>query len=271
MKTKFVIFAAVAVLAAAAIYFLARTPGLSRDGEGYRLVWAEEFDTDGLPDPVSWGYEEGYVRNREEQYYTAADTSNAIVHDGKLVITARLDDNAPHRITSASINTLGKVDFSPGCRIEVSARIPTGKGSWPAIWMMGTDIVSAGWPACGEIDVMENVGFDPQRIYGTVHSVGSVNNPDPSIEKGNWLDIDKVWEDFHTYAIEWEEDYIAFYFDGDHYFTYRKPENPEYWQFSKPFYILINLAIGGSWGGEVDESIFPLEYRIDYVRYYRKD
>jgi len=234
------------------------------------LVWAEEFNADGPPDPATWGYEVGFIRNQEAQYYTAGRAENARVEGGCLVIESRHEDYAGASYTSASVNTLGKKEFFCG-RIEVRAKIPTGVGSWPAIWMMGTDITRAGWPECGEIDVMENVGYEPDTIYATVHTPGSVNDPG-KVDKGGQITVSAPYADFHVYAVEWRPDRLDFFVDGRNYFTYRKDARySAYWRFSKPFYVLLNTAVGGTWGGMhgIDDGIFPLQYSIDYVRYFQ--
>jgi len=234
------------------------------------LVWAEEFNADGPPDQSTWGYEAGFIRNQEAQYYTVGRLENARVEGGCLVIESRREDYAGAGYTSASVNTLGKREFLYG-RIEVRAKIPTGAGSWPAIWMMGTDITQAGWPECGEIDIMENVGYEPDTIYATVHTPGSVNDPG-RVDRGGRITVPAPYADFHVYAVEWHPDRLEFYVDEAKYFTYRKDDRyPAYWRFGKPFYILLNTAIGGTWGGQhgIDDGIFPLKYSIDYVRYYQ--
>jgi beta-glucanase (GH16 family) len=235
-----------------------------------KLVWAEEFNVDGLPDPAIWGYETGLIRNQEAQYYTAGRPENARVEGGCLVIESRKEDYAGAKYTSASVNTLGKRQFLYG-RIEVRAKIPTGVGSWPAIWMMGTDIIQAGWPECGEIDIMENVGYEPDTIYATVHTPGSVRDPG-KVVKGGQIMLSAPYADFYVYAVEWHSDRLEFFVDDHKVFTYRKDDRyPDYWRFAKPFYILLNTAIGGTWGGQqgIDDGIFPLKYSIDYVRYYQ--
>jgi len=233
------------------------------------LVWAEEFSADGPPDPAVWSYEVGLIRNQEAQYYTEGRLENARVEGGNLVIESRKEEYAGAHYTSASVNTLGKREFFRG-RIEVRAKIPTGRGSWPAIWMMGTNIPQAGWPECGEIDIMENVGYEPDMIYATVHTPGSVNDPG-KVDRGGHIDIADPFSDFHVYAVDWHTDRLDFFVDGEKYFTYRKDTRyPHYWRFDRPFYLLLNTAIGGNWGGQqgIDDAIFPLRYVIDYVRYY---
>jgi beta-glucanase (GH16 family) len=236
-----------------------------------KLIWAEEFNYSGLPDPKICGYEVGFIRNQEAQYYTEERLENARVEDGCLVIESRKESSAGASYTSASVNTLGKKDFFYG-RIEVRAKIPKGVGSWPAIWMMGTNIPRVSWPECGEIDIMENVRYEPNRIYATVHTPGSLHNPG-FVTRGGHIDIPSPFADFHVYAVEWRSDGIDFFLDGEKYFTYKKDNRyPDYWRFDKPFYLLLNTAIGGNWGGEkgIDDSIFPLKYFIDYVRYYQR-
>ncbi|MDN5202272.1 glycoside hydrolase family 16 protein [Fulvivirgaceae bacterium BMA10] len=274
--------------------FIAFSGSAQYNTEFDELVWQEEFDYQGHPNPAFWTYEEGFVRNKEEQYYTRRNKKNVRVEDGYLIIEA-IQDEKPKKvarrgtkhlsprlhnrykytkvkpkITSGSINTLGKVNFQYG-RIEVRAKIPTGIGSWPAIWTLGADIGEVGYPQCGEIDIMENIGYEPNNIYGTVHTPGSKIDAN-KVPRYEVFKLKKPWEDFHTYAIEWYEDRIDFFVDEKKYFTYHKyKEHPEYWRFDKAHYLLLNLAVGGSWGGAkgVDNKIFPLKYYVDYVRYYR--
>ncbi len=225
----------------------------------WKLVWSDEFGYQGLPDPSKWDYEVGFVRNNEAQYYTKARLENAHVENGQLTIEARKDNYQGHAISSASIITKGKASWTYG-RLEVRAQIPTGKGSWPALWMLGTNIDQVSWPACGEIDIMENVGFEPDTIYGTVHL--------PGIDKGGQHKATAPYSGFHLYAIEWFADRIDFYYDSVKYFTFTKGAGSE--AFDKPQYLLMNIAVGGSWGGQqgIDDAIFPLKMMIDYVRVY---
>ena len=230
---------------------------------GWDLVWHDEFDGSGLPNAANWGYEVGYVRNNELQYYTENRLENARLENGNLVIEARNDSFDGHPITSASLTTQGKAAFRYG-RIEVRAKIPTGNGTWPAIWTLGTNITDVGWPACGEIDIMENVGFMPTTIYGTVHMTGGAH--------GGNVDIASPWTDFHVYAVEWYPDRIDFFVDDQKYFTHTNDGTTANWPFDADQYLILNLAIGGDWGGQqgVDMSLFPHLYSIDYVRVYRK-
>jgi beta-glucanase (GH16 family) len=249
----------------------------------WELVWSDEFDYTGLPDATKWDYEVGFVRNRELQYYTKARQENARVEDGNLVIEARCEafpnpgyDAASKRwqksrkdaeYTAASLITLNKASWQYG-RIEVRAKLPEGKGVWPAIWMMGTDRTKVGWPRCGEIDIMEFVGKAPNLVHGTVHFPNAEGKHRSS---GGKLKTVAPYDDFHVYAIEWSKERIDFYFDTKKYFSFDldKANVGEGNPFRKPFYLLINFAVGGSWGGPVDPAVFPSKYLIDYVRVYR--
>jgi len=248
----------------------------------WKLVWSDEFDYEGLPDPKKWDYEEGFVRNNEMQYYTRARLQNARVENGVLVIEGLKEPFRNLRYksgskawqeqpefasyTAASLITLNKSSFQYG-RIEVKAKLPQGKGVWPAIWMLGTNMSDVGWPRCGEIDIMEFVGKDPNRIHGTVHyAIDGRHGAD-----GGKLKTDKSFSGFHVYAIEWFEDRIDFFFDQTQYHTFivdkAGADNP----FCKPQYLLVNLALGGSWGGDIDDEILPQKFLIDYVRVYELD
>jgi beta-glucanase (GH16 family) len=245
------------------------TPTPASGPAGWSLVFADEFDAPGALDPAKWGYEIGYVRNEEKQYYTSR-SENVRAEGGNLLIEGRKEAYQGYGYTSASINTRGRFEFQYG-RVEVRARLPAGNGTWPAIWMLGTNISQAGWPTCGEIDVMENVGFEPTRIHGTVHT--AAYNHVQGTAKGASVTIANPWEDFHVYAMEWYPDHIDVFVDGQKYFTFRNEgTGSRTWPFDKPQYLLINLAIGGSWGGQrgIDDSRFPHRYLVDYVRIYKQ-
>ena len=234
----------------------------------WELVWADEFDYSGSPATESWDYEIGHIRNHELQYYTK-HSQNVRVEDGLCIITARLEGE--DSITSASINTFGKMDFLYG-RMEVKGQIPSALGTWPAIWMLGTKLSEMGWPACGEIDIMEHVGYDPDRIHANIHN--KAYNHSIGTNKGNQIEVKDPMADFHIYAVEWFEDHMDFFMDDSLYFSFENDMegNNDTWPFDKSHYLLINLAFGGSWGGEkgVDTSLLPMEYKIDYVRYFKK-
>ncbi len=243
--------------------------GCAKESE-WNLVWSDEFENDGQPDITKWTFEEGYVRNRELQYYTAGRLENARVEDGMLVIETRKDDFEEHPITSASLTTEGKQSWIYG-RIEVKAKLPTGLGTWPAIWMLGVNRREVGWPTCGEIDIMENVGYDPDIIHANIHT--KAYNHVKGTNKGDKIQALAPYDTFHVYAIEWYKDRIDFYLDDTKYFTFENEgTGNDAWPFDKPHYLILNTAFGGSWGGTngVDESILPVKYYIDYVRVYQK-
>lgn len=238
------------------------------DKSKWNLVWSDEFDKDGLPDPSKWGYEEGYIRNGEKQYYTKARKENARVEGGHLIIEGRNDNWEGKPVTSASLTTAGKKSFLYG-RIEARLKVPTGKGTWPAFWMLGENIGEVGWPKCGETDIMEYVGFDPDKLHANIHC--ETFNHTKGTGKGSTLTLEKPWEGFHVYAVEWYPDRMEFFIDDTRYFVYRKPgDSKNVWPFGDPQYVILNLAIGGAWGGAqgIDDSIYPAKYEIDYVRYY---
>jgi len=229
-----------------------------------KLVWSEEFNRPGQPDPSKWDYEVGFVRNHEAQYYTRNRAENAHVDGGHLTIEARKETFEKATVTSASLTSRQSWTYG---RIEVRAKIPTGRGTWPAIWMLGTNIKEVGWPACGEIDIMENVGFDPDKIHCTVHTRDAAGK---HASKGNSINADKPYDGFHVYAVDWTAKQMVFTYDGKVVLTYANDgTNP--WPFDKPQYLILNLAIGGEWGGQkgVDEAIFPSKYLVDYVRVYQ--
>jgi beta-glucanase (GH16 family) len=236
---------------------------------GWTLVFSDEFDRAGALDPARWDYELGYIRNGEAQYYTSRP-ENVRAESGNLVIEARKEAYQGYVYTSASVNTLGRFEFLYG-RVEVRARIPTGRGAWPAIWMLGTRRAQTGWPACGEIDIMENVGFNPLAIHASVHT--TAYNHTIGTQKSAILNVTNPWEDFHLYAMEWYADRIDIFVDGQKYFTFRNEgTGAGTWPFDKPQYLLINLAIGGTWGAQkgVDATLFPKQFLVDYVRIYKQ-
>lgn len=261
---------------------------LTAHATDWRLVWSDEFNEDGLPDPTKWSYEEGFIRNRELQYYTAGRRENARVEGGHLVIEARKEvhpnaryqADAPERrwqqrwekadYTSASLNTRNHATWTYG-RIEVRAKLPSGRGTWPAIWTLGTNISSVGWPACGEIDIMEYVGHDPGVVHANVHTRGF--NHTRGNGRGARVSVPDAEKDFHVYAVEWTPARLEFYVDDRKYFTLENDgTGVDSWPFDAPQYLILNLAIGGAWGGQqgIDDAIFPQRFLIDYVRVYQK-
>ena len=239
--------------------------------EGFELVWNDEFNVDGKPDESKWGYDiksPGWVNN-ELQYYTS-DSINVRVKNGKLEIEAHYYSSPEDQYTSARIVSRNKGDWLYG-RVEVKAKLPAGIGTWPAIWMLPTDWEYGGWPASGEIDIMEHVGYDQNVIHGTVHTESF--NHTKNTQVGNQITIPTASIDYHIYAIEWMEDRIDFYVDDNKYFTFEN-QNKTYneWPFDKRFHLIMNIAIGGMWGGVqgVDNSVFPVQMDIEYVRVYKK-
>jgi beta-glucanase (GH16 family) len=266
-------------------FLILTTSSLSADWE---LTWADEFEQDGLPDPAKWTYEEGFVRNRELQYYTANRLENARIENGVLIIEARKErfPNPRHQpdaserrwqqqrahadYTSASLTTRGRAEWTYG-RIEVRAKLPGGRGTWPAIWMLGTNMSEVGWPACGEIDIMEYVGHHPGVVHANVHTRGY--NHTRGNGRGAQIKVPDAETDFHVYAVEWTPEHLKFFVDDEDYFTLKNDgTGVDSWPFDAPHYLILNLAIGGAWGGQqgIDDSIFPQPFLIDYVRVYRR-
>ncbi len=238
--------------------------------QSWQLVWSDEFDYTGLPDPAKWGYEVGYIRNGELQYYTDQRLENARVENGNLIIETRRDYFNGHEYTSASLHTLNTATWTYG-RIEVRAILPTGRGMWPAIWTLGVNLNQVGWPACGEIDIMENVGFDPDRVHGNIHT--QAYNHAIGTNKGASILVNEPYNIYHIYRVDWYEDRIEFYVDDNNYFTFNNEYTGwEAWPYFEPQYLLLNAAFGGSWGGMqgVDPGILPQQFHIDYVRVYQQ-
>jgi beta-glucanase (GH16 family)/glycerophosphoryl diester phosphodiesterase len=244
----------------------------SPPAKGWKLMWSDEFSYNGLPDSTKWEYEVGGHGwgNNEMQYYTAKDTLNAKTENGLLKITARHQAKDDKQYTSARLLTRNKSEFTYG-RFEIRARLPAGRGTWPAIWMLGTNIDKAGWPLCGEIDIMEHVGYEKDSIFGTIHS--EAYNHIKGTQKGKAIFIEKPYDEFHVYSMEWTPEQIDFLVDGqvfNHIANEHKTVNE--WPFDQPFFLILNLAVGGNWGGRygVDESVFPAELQVDYVRVFKK-
>ena len=253
-----------------------QTSDLSRNPPEWRLVWSDEFDYNGLPDPKKWGYDVGGHGwgNKELQYYTEARKENARVENGKLIIEARKDAWEGHEYTSARLISKGKGDWTYG-RIEVRAKLPSGNGTWPAIWMLPTGHEYGSWPSGGEIDIMEHVGFDPDVIHFSIHT--KAYNHKINTQKTATIKVDDARSGFNVYTVEWTPEEIRGYVNEQKYFTFKNERltNPaadfQQWPFDKPFHLLLNIAVGGTWGGAkgVDETIWPQRMEIDYVRIYQ--
>lgn len=231
-----------------------------------KLVWQEEFNGDALNESV-WNFELGDGcpnicgwGNNEKQIYTK---DNHSLKNGNLVIKVLKQGDG---YTSTRITTAKKKEFQYG-RMEVRAKIPAGKGIWPAFWMLGSNIKQVGWPKCGEIDILEYVGREPHEIFTSLHTQDSHGNTINTKK----TKISNIEEGFHLYAIDWTKDKIEFFVDNQSVYTFA-PEikNENTWPFNQPFYFIINVAVGGNFGGhDVDNSIFPQEFVVDYIRVYQ--
>ncbi|MEA5459548.1 glycoside hydrolase family 16 protein [Arcicella sp. LKC2W] len=239
----------------------------------YKPFWADEFNKNGLPDAKKWGYDVGGSGwgNHELEYYTKDNLKNARVENGKLIIEAIKEPFEDKNYTSARLTSKGKADFLYG-RFEVKAKLPKGLGTWPAIWMLATEH-SYGqnyWPDNGEIDIMEHVGYDPNVIHASVHTKSYYHSI--GTQKTAVKTIPTSMTEFHVYRIDWTPEKIDSYIDGELYFTFKNEKTGwKEWPFDKKQHILLNLAVGGDWGGQkgVDDSIFPQKFEIDYVRVYK--
>ena len=249
---------------------------------GWHLVWQDNFRKPGRPDAAKWNYEHGFVRNHELQYYRPA---NAVVRNDMLIIEARRqrvrntayrpgakgwqNDRKWTRYTSASLTTEGKESWKYG-RFEIRAKLPAGRGMWPAFWMLGTDISKVGWPRCGEIDIMEWLGRQARIIHGTVHWATKTTGHQSAYH--TFKLGSSAAAKFHTYRTDWSSRHIKMYVDGKKYFTFnvdsagKGPDNP----FRKPMFLIMNLAMGG-WGGPLDGHALPAKYEIKYVRVYQRN
>jgi beta-glucanase (GH16 family) len=235
------------------------------------LSWADEFDGPEV-NLDNWTFETGDNGwgNQELQNYTNGDNSEIV--DGVLVITAeKVNDNTePGSYTSSRMITENKQEFQYG-KIEVRAKLPSGTGIWPAIWMLGADFRTAGWPACGEMDIMEYVGYDPNVVHSTVHTPSGFGNNG----NGSSMSLETAEEEFHIYGMIWTEKRLVFYVDDPEnvVHTYAPPvKTADNWPFDQPAFFILNVAVGGTWGGAqgVDNSIFPQSMEVDYVRVYQE-
>ena len=232
-------------------------------------VWADEFNYSGRPDTAKWGCDTGGHGwgNNELEYYTAGD--NAYVKDGMLTIEARKEEKGGRNYTSARMVSKNKGDFLYG-RFEARAKLPKGRGLWPAIWMLPTDWAYGDWPNSGEIDIMEQVGFDPDTIHISVHT--QAYNHVIGTQKTAITAVPDANEAFHVYRVDWTPEEIRGYVDNRLILTFKNEhKTPAEWPFDKRFHWLLNIAVGGNWGGAhgVDDSVFPARMEIDYVRVYQ--
>lgn len=248
---------------------------------GFQIAWSDEFNVDGLPDPTKWSYDTdrnflGWYNN-ELQYYAAARADNSNVANGSLVITARqenlagagLADWGGQAYSSARLVTRGKAQWTYGF-IEIRAKLPCGRGTWPALWMLSAPPQGA-WPDDGEIDIMEHVGFDPGVVHGTMHTLAynhTRNNSRTATTK-----VPDACTAFHRYQLTWNANQIKVGVDDRNFYQYANDGsgNAE-WPFDSPQYLIFNIAVGGDWGGQmgVDDTIFPVKMEVDYVRVYQQ-
>ncbi|CAG4884366.1 Beta-glucanase [Georgfuchsia toluolica] len=248
----------------------------------WELAWSDEFNYSGLPDESKWGYEGGFTRNEEAQWYSIRRKENARVENGLLILEARKEQipnpgykstatnwrqSRPYaQYTSASLITKNKASWAYG-RIEVRAKLPKGKGLWPAIWTIGANIDQEKYPKCGEIDIMEYYGKIPDQIFANLH----FDKNGARTSSSGKMALDNASGSFHVFAIEWDHDRIDFFVDQVKYhsFAVSSADSGDYNAFRNEHYLLINLAMGGASGGSIDDSILPAQFLIDYVRVYR--
>jgi len=231
-----------------------------------KLVWEENFDSktlnrdswnfdigNGCPDLCGWG-------NNERQIYTE---TNHTLKEGNLIIQAQLENDV---FTSTKITTKGKKQFLYG-RFEARAKLPVGHGLWPAFWMLGSNISTIGWPKCGEIDILEYIGREPHMVFTSLHTQDS-HGETINTKKTKF---DTIEEGYHIYAMDWTKDKIEFFVDSKLVYTFQPSiKNDDTWPFNQPFYLIVNLAVGGNFGGpEVDKSVFPQQFSIDYIKVYQ--
>lgn len=251
----------------------------------YTLIWEDNFDNNGSPDTSRWGYEKGFIRNEEEQYYTDR-SENVRIENGILILEAHKEEIENDRFvsennsswiknrkkaaySSASLTTEGIASWEYG-KIEVKAKLPKGRGMWPAIWMLGDNIKQVGWPECGEIDIMENVGFEPDKIFGTVHT--KAYNHMLNTQVGKSITVNDVYGVFHVYSVIWTPNKIKILVDDQIYMTFvNENKTTAEWPFNQSFHLKLNVAVGGAWGGQkgIDDSIFPQRMEVDYVKIYQ--
>ena len=236
----------------------------------HKPFWSEEFNYKGLPDNTKWKYETGGSGwgNNELEYYTKS-LQNASVAKGKLIITARKENIGKKSYSSARLVSVNGGSLLYG-RVEVKAKLPSGRGTWPAIWLLPDQNTYGGWPKSGEIDVMEMVGYDPNNVHFTVHT--ELYNGAMGTQKGNSKLIPTSGTSFHKYRMDWTPDAIKGYYDDQLIFTYLNDgKGSPSWPFNQKFHLLLNLAVGGNWGGikGVDDNAFPTAMQVDYVRFYK--
>ncbi|HEV1993280.1 MAG TPA: glycoside hydrolase family 16 protein [Candidatus Acidoferrum sp.] len=288
MKTRFPVHPAALVpipLAAALLLFSCGGGATLQPppATGFTLVWSDEFNgADGSsPDASKWTYDTGVGGNgwgnNELETYTNR-TKNAQIQGGNLVITAAKEtyadpsDSVTRNYTSARLKTQGLFSQAYG-RFEARIKIPAGQGMWPAFWMLGNNISSVSWPKCGEVDIMENIGKEPGTVHGSLHGPSTVSQTSDATAAFSLPASQKFADDFHLYAVEWEPGTVRFYVDANLYGTFTQSQWSAggTWTFDHPFFIILNVAVGGDWPGSPDNTtVFPQQMLVDYVRVYTK-
>jgi beta-glucanase (GH16 family) len=237
----------------------------------WQLVWEDNFDGPAgqLPDAANWNFELGTDWGNAQLEYTTDRAENASMDgEGNLAITARRESYSGSAFTSARITTKDKFEQAYG-RFEARIKMPTGPGIWPAFWLLGDNIDEVSWPQCGEIDIMEYRGQEPTLVHGTLHGPGYSGGA--SITKSYGLEADRFDKDFHIFAVEWDDEYIDFYVDNFLYQRLRPEDVTGEWVYDHPFYIILNVAVGGNYVGfPTDETPFPTTMLVDYVRVYKE-
>ena len=236
-----------------------------------QLFWSEEFDQDGAPNDAFWSFEIGDGcpnlcgwGNNESQYYTA-EPSNVEVKDGSLFIRAKKESIDGKSHTSTRMISKGKFEFHEGV-IEIRAKLPEGGGTWPAFWLLGGDIDQVGWPACGEIDIMEHVGNESGYISSALHTPSSFGNT----QNYQRTSISNPYDEFHVYGLNWTSEKMEFTLDGNVFYTYNPAvKNSGTWPFDKDCFFIFNIAVGGNLGGQIDNSWDTSEMEVDYIRVYK--
>jgi beta-glucanase (GH16 family) len=244
----------------------------NKEDASYKLIWFDEFNLDGLPDEHKWNYDVGASGwgNNELEYYTMAGSGNAKVTGGKLIIEARKEIyNGRTYYTSARLTTKYRAKWTYG-KFEIKAKIPKGVGTWPTIWLLSAN-EPVNWPQDGELDIMEAVGYNANVINGVAHNF--LYNGANGLFKGGHVFVPDAQDSFHVYSMEWTDKKITWSVDNDPYFSYSDPGlGSAGWPYMADFYLILNIAVGGNYGGKngVDDSIFPQQMVIDYVRVYQK-
>ncbi len=236
--------------------------------QGKTRVWSEEFEGTEINNSV-WSFDTGDSGwgNNEWQNYTTSK-KNAFVSNGLLAIEARQESVNPAKYTSARLKSIGKKYFTYG-RIDIRAKLPSGKGIWPALWMLGENITTLSWPACGEIDIMEQLGHEPQKSYGTLHW-GAIGGPSTHVGGNYSLANGNFSDKFHVFSIDWTTDKIDFFVDDIRYYSVQKSQVNGDYPFNKPFFFILNVAVGGNWPGYPDyTTVFPQRMLVDYIRVYQ--